>query len=64
MISIELFSRGCQGKRSIRTDEGLQRKSPTMTSHLVQKIFRESFWQHELDTFQPNGLNEHEVALF
>ena len=25
---------------------------------------RESLWQHELDTFQPNGLNEHEVALF
>ena len=24
----------------------------------------ESFWQHELDTIQPNGLNEHEVALF
>ena len=24
---------------------------------------RESFWQHELDTFQPNGLNELEVAL-
>ena len=23
---------------------------------------RESFWQHELDTFQPNGLNEREVA--
>ena len=25
---------------------------------------RKSFWQHELDTFQPNGLNEREVALF
>ena len=25
---------------------------------------RESYWQHELDTFQPNGLNEYEVALF
>ena len=25
---------------------------------------RESFWQHELETFQPNGLNEQEVALF
>ena len=22
------------------------------------------FWQHELDTFQPNGLNKREVALF
>ena len=25
---------------------------------------RESFWQHELETLQPNGLNEREVALF
>ena len=25
---------------------------------------RESFWQHELDIFQPNVLNEREVALF
>ena len=25
---------------------------------------RESFWQHELKTSQPNGLNECEVALF
>ena len=25
---------------------------------------RESFWWYELDTFQPNGLNEHDVALF
>ena len=24
---------------------------------------RESFWQHERDTFQPNGLNEREVAF-
>ena len=25
---------------------------------------RDSFWQHELETFQPNGLNERKVALF
>ena len=25
---------------------------------------QESFWQYELDTFQPNGLNERDVALF
>ena len=25
---------------------------------------RESYWQYELDTFQPNGLNEREVTLF
>ena len=25
---------------------------------------RESFWQYRLDTFQPNGLNEHDAALF
>ena len=24
----------------------------------------ESYWQHEVDTFQPNGLNECKVALF
>ena len=25
---------------------------------------REYFWQYEFDTFQPNGLNEGDVALF
>ena len=25
---------------------------------------RQSYWQQELYTFQPNGLNEREVALF
>ena len=25
---------------------------------------REYYWKHELDTFQPNGLNEREVAFF
>ena len=25
---------------------------------------RESYWQHDLDKFQPNGLNEREVPLF
>ena len=25
---------------------------------------RESYWQHELETFQANGLNEREVTLF
>ena len=25
---------------------------------------RESFWQYELDTFQPKGLNQRNVALF
>ena len=25
---------------------------------------RESFWLYELDTFEPNGLNERDVALF
>ena len=24
----------------------------------------ESFWQHEFDNFQLNGLNEHKVTLF
>ena len=26
--------------------------------------WRESYWQHKLDAFQPNGLNEREAALF
>ena len=25
---------------------------------------RESFWQYELDSFQPNGLNQRDVELF
>ena len=25
---------------------------------------RESYWQYELDTFQQNGLNKHEVTHF
>ena len=25
---------------------------------------RESFWQYQLDTFKPNGLNESDVSLF
>ena len=25
---------------------------------------REPYWQHKLDTFQPNGLNEREADLF
>ena len=25
---------------------------------------RHSFWQYELNTFQPNGLNERDVAFF
>ena len=31
---------------------------------LIHQSRRESFWQHELDTFQPNYLNERKVALF
>ena len=27
-------------------------------------IWGESYWQHKLETFQPNGLNEREVAFF
>ena len=36
----------------------------TKTGNVEELIKRESFWQHELDTLQPNGLNEREVALF
>ena len=31
---------------------------------LIHQSRRESFWQHELDTLQPNYLNERKVALF
>ena len=33
-------------------------------SDSTEDVRQESFWQHELDNFQPNGLNEREVALF
>ena len=34
------------------------------TDNVEELRNRESFGQHELDAFQPNGLNEREVALF
>ena len=34
------------------------------TGNVEELRKKESFSQHELDTFQPNGLNEHEVAVF
>ena len=34
------------------------------TDNLEDLRKRESFWQHELNTFQPNGLNEREMAPF
>ena len=34
------------------------------TDNVEELRKRESFWQHELDTFQWNELNELEVALF
>ena len=33
------------------------------TDDVEQLRKRESFWQHDLDTFQPSGLDEREVAL-
>ena len=33
------------------------------TDNLEELRKRESFWQHELDIFQPSGLNEREVSL-
>ena len=32
------------------------------TDNVEELRKRKSFWQHELDTSQPNGLNESEVA--
>ena len=34
------------------------------TNNVEEFRKRKYFWQHELDTFQPNGLNKREVALF
>ena len=34
------------------------------TDNVEELRKRKSFRQHELDTFQPNGLNEREVTLF
>ena len=34
------------------------------TDNVEELRKRESFWQYELDTFKPHGLNESEVALF
>ena len=35
-----------------------------LANNVEERRKRKSFWQHELDTFQPNGLNAGEVALF
>ena len=34
------------------------------TDNVEELRKRETFWQHELDTFRPNGKNKCEVALF
>ena len=34
------------------------------TDNVQELRKRESFWQHELDTFQPTGFSEPEVSLF
>ena len=34
------------------------------TDNVEELRKRESFWQHELDAFQPTVFNEPEVALF
>ena len=49
----------------VHSDEGDWEVRLIDQSHSTEHLRkRESFWQHELDTFQPNGLNEREVALF
>ena len=42
----------------------LDGKFTNMVSSTEDLRKRESFWQHVLDTFQPNDLNESKVALF
>ena len=51
--------------------EGLHQGESDWEVRLIDRGFsvddvrrRESYWQHELDKFQPNGLNEREVSLF
>ena len=34
------------------------------TNNVEEFRKRKCFWQHEVDTFQPNGLNKREMALF
>ena len=49
----------------VHSGEGDWEVRPTNQSDSTEDLRkRESFWQHELDTFQPNDLNEREVALF
>ena len=45
-------------------EEGWEVRLIDQTDNVEDLSKRESFWQHELETFQPNGLNEHEMALF
>ena len=35
-----------------------------LTNNVEELRKKEYFWQHQLDTFQRNELNEREVALF
>ena len=49
----------------VHSGEGDWEVRLTDQSHSTEDFRKtESFWQHQLDTFQPNELNEHEVALF
>ena len=50
--------------------EGLHQGESDREVRLIDQVVsvddvrrRESYWQHELDIFQPNELNEREVAL-
>ena len=51
--------------------EGLHQGESDWGVRLIDQRFsvddvrrRKSYWQHERDTFQPNGLNERQVPLF
>ena len=45
-------------------EEDWEKRFIDQTDNVEDLRKRESFWRHELKTFQPNGLNEREVALF
>ena len=51
--------------------EGLRQGESDLEVRLIDQAVsvddfrrRKSYWQHRLDTFQTNGLNKREVALF
>ena len=60
-----------QGSFHAHFAEGLHQGESDWEIRLIDQIisvdnlrWRQSYWQHKLERFQPCGLNEREVALF